>query len=112
MPKFPSGFAERAPRVFFEIWFQWRDYDLFTGRENRKDRSKSNFPAFLPLTLPSPARGEVLEEEVILRSIQEKEHEQMYPVIPIDTAVCATQFVAAVFTIVTALVGLLFTTRG
>jgi len=36
----------------------------------------------------------------------------MYPVIPIDTAVCATQFVAAVFTIVTALVGLLFTTRG
>ena len=41
-----------------------------------------------------------------------QEHKQMYPVIPIDTAAYATQFVAAVFTIVTALVSLLFTTRG
>jgi hypothetical protein len=36
----------------------------------------------------------------------------MYPVIPIDTTAYATQFVAAVFTIVTALVSLLFATRG
>ena len=36
----------------------------------------------------------------------------MYPVMPIDTAACATQFVAAVFTIVTALASLLFATRG
>jgi hypothetical protein len=36
----------------------------------------------------------------------------MYPVIPIDTAACATQFVAAVCTIVTALVSLLLTARG
>jgi hypothetical protein len=36
----------------------------------------------------------------------------MYPAIPIDTAACATQFAAAVFTIVTALVSLLLCARA